>query len=306
MVVNRAALARFPAQNEAFEICAFVDEIPGVLLLGEKDMWFNFRTIYLQSGYESPEVRKLHFPRGVPQFIDCADEIHYFYLKIETESESRGSVVGLDLQLEYWDQVGPRKCFAHPVNVERLRRWLKPVSRILDYGCGYGRASGILRENGFTNLVGFDPAPAMIAAARARFPAVEFQVLSDFRKIPLPDASADAALVLAVLTCIPGDDAQRAIVDEMTRVLRPGGLLYISDMWLQNDTRNTERYARDARKYGTYGVFDLTEGVTVRHHDRNWTESLLARYECLALDEIAIQTMNGHAASGFQWFGTTS
>jgi hypothetical protein len=29
-------------------------------------MWFNFRTIYLQSGYESPEVRKPHFPRGVP------------------------------------------------------------------------------------------------------------------------------------------------------------------------------------------------------------------------------------------------
>ena len=65
VVVNRAALTRFPAQNEAFEICAFVDEIPGVLLLGEMDMWFNFRTINLQSGYESPEVRKLHFPRGV-------------------------------------------------------------------------------------------------------------------------------------------------------------------------------------------------------------------------------------------------
>jgi hypothetical protein len=77
-------------------------------------------------------------------------------------------------------------------------------------------------------------------------------------------------------------------------------------MWLQTDTRNRERYARDRGKYGTYGVFDLTEGVTVRHHDRKWMESLLERYECLALDEITLQTMNGHAAFGFQWFGTPS
>jgi SAM-dependent methyltransferase len=214
--------------------------------------------------------------------------------------------VGLDLQLEYWDQVGPTKSFAHPVNVERLGSRLEPTSRILDFGCGYGRALGILRQHGYENLVGFDPAPSMIAGARARHPMIEFHVLSDFRSIPLPNASVDAALVLAVLTCIPNNDAQRAIINEITRVLRPGGLLYISDMWLQSDVRNVERYERDAAKYGIYGVFDLTEGVTVRHHDRKWIEALLEQYKGIALDEIAIQTMNGHAASGFQWFGTAS
>lgn len=214
--------------------------------------------------------------------------------------------MGLDLQLDYWDQVGPTKSFAHPVNVERLGSWLQPTSRILDFGCGYGRALGILRENGFQNLVGFDPAPSMIAAARVRHPMIEFQVLRNFRSIPLPDTSVDAALLLAVLTCIPGDDAQRAIIIEITRVLRPGGVLYVSDMWLQCDTRNVERYIRDASKYGTYGVFDLTEGVTVRHHERKWIEALLQPYTVMALDEIPIQTMNGHAASGFQWFGKAS
>ncbi len=214
--------------------------------------------------------------------------------------------MGLDLQLEYWDQVGPTKSFAHPVNVARLGSWLQPTSRILDFGCGYGRALGILREHGYKDLIGFDPAPSMVAAARVRHPMIEFQVLRDFRSIPLPDASVDAALVFAVLTCIPGNDAQRAIINEITRVLRPGGLLYISDMWLQSDTRNVERYVRDATKYGIYGIFDLTEGVTVRHHDRQWIEALLEEYKGMALDEIAIQTMNGHAASGFQWFGTVS
>jgi len=74
-------------------------------------------------------------------------------------------------------------------------------------------------------------------------------------------------------------------------------------MWLQTDPRNLERYERDVRKYGIYGVFELPEGVTVRHHDRQWIESLLHGYELLALDEVEVQTMNGNPTSAFQWFG---
>jgi SAM-dependent methyltransferase len=211
--------------------------------------------------------------------------------------------VELDFQLEYWDQVGPTKPFAHPVNVLKLGLWLNPDSRILDYGCGYGRALGFLKSKGFENLVGFDPAPAMIRIARDRYPSIRFDVLEDFRSIPLADASVDAVLLLAVLTCVPGNRAQRDIIGEITRVLRPAGILYVSDMWLQTDERNLERYDRDVKKYGVYGVFDLPEGVTVRHHDPLWIESLLDQYELLALDEVEVQTMNGHATSAFQWFG---
>ena len=209
----------------------------------------------------------------------------------------------LDLQLEYWDQVGPTKAFAHPVNLRQLGQWLHSDSRILDFGSGYGRALDFLKSNGFEDLVGFDPAPAMIEIARRRYPSIRFDVLEDFRSIPLADASVDAVLLFAVLTCVPGNQAQRDIIDEITRVLRPSGILYVSDMWLQTDERNIERYDRDAKKYGIYGVFDLPEGVTVRHHDRQWMKSLLHRYELLALDEVDVQTMNGHAVTAFQWFG---
>jgi hypothetical protein len=93
------------------------------------------------------------------------------------------------------------------------------------------------------------------------------------------------------------------MIQEADRVLRPGGLLYISDLWLQTDERNIERYVRDQEKYGTYGVFDLPEGVTVRHHDPVWIEELTSGFEPVALNNINIQTMNGHPAKGFQWFG---
>jgi len=208
-----------------------------------------------------------------------------------------------DCQLEYWNAVGPTKTFAHPVNVAQLRQLLTPSSRILDYGCGYGRVLGILHENGFLNLIGVDPAVEMIAMARHRFPSITFEILDDFRKVRLPDDSVDAVLLFAVLTCVPSDEGQRAIVDEATRLLRATGILYISDMCLQADSRNIERYQVGLKKYGVEGVFDLPEGVTVRHQPREWIDELTRDYQLIAAGDIQLQTMNGHAANGFQWLG---
>jgi len=209
----------------------------------------------------------------------------------------------LDLQIDYWNQVGPTKPFAHPVNIEQLGRWVSPTDRILDYGCGYGRALGLLYANGYTNLIGVDPAPAMIDAARQNFPAISFDILNDDQRVQLPDGSVDGVLLLSVLTCVATNEGQRAIISEITRVLRPGGVLYISDMFLQTDSRNVERYVRDEKKYGIYGIFDLREGVIVRHHTRGWIETLTKDFESLELEEISVHTMNGHSAKAFQWFG---
>jgi SAM-dependent methyltransferase len=211
-------------------------------------------------------------------------------------------VVDLDRQLHYWDTEGTRKVFGHPLNFERVSQWLSRESRILDFGCGYGRLLGELFEVGYSHLVGFDFSPAMIAAARARFPEIEFSVLES-SEIRLPQGSVDCALLFSVLTCVPTDDGQQALVAELHRVLRPGGLLYISDLWLQSDERNLTRYARDEAKYGKYGVFDLPEGVTVRHHDPAWIATLTSDFEQVALDEIEVVTMNHNPAQAFQWFG---
>jgi SAM-dependent methyltransferase len=205
-------------------------------------------------------------------------------------------------QINYWDRVGPTKLFSHPVNLSRVAELIAPASRILDFGCGYGRTMGILYEQGYRKLVGIDPAPAMIAAARQRFPQLTFLTV-DSPHLPFADESIDATLLFAVLTCVPSDERQRGIMQEIRRVLRPGGLLYISDLWLQPDARNVERYRQYYAKYGVYGIFELPEGVVLRHHDRRWVEQLTADFAVTAVDEIRVETMNGHWAEGFQWFG---
>ena len=209
----------------------------------------------------------------------------------------------IDCQVDYWSRVGPTKPFGHPVNFDRLSAFAGHDAVVLDYGCGYGRVLEALHRDGYRNLIGTDPAADMIAAARKRLPGLTLEPLVNPPHLDLPDASIDAVILFAVLTCVPSDRGQRALLGELRRVLRVGGLLYISDLWLQTDARNVQRYVRDQPKYGTYGVFDLPEGVTVRHHDPDWVSALTADYHAVALDQIAVLTMNGHPARGFQWFG---
>lgn len=207
-------------------------------------------------------------------------------------------------QAAYWNGEGAAKTFTHPVNVDWLREHLQTDARILDYGCGYGRVAAILAEHGY-QVTGVDFAATMIAKAQDLYPQLCFQQI-DPPKLPFADSSFAAAVLFAVLTCIPANDDQRTTIAELHRVVRPGGLLYVSDYWFQPDPRNRERYDRDFEKYGTYGVFEISENAAVRHHSREWIAELLQNWEPIAAADIQVTTMNGNAASGFQWLGRKS
>lgn len=207
-----------------------------------------------------------------------------------------------DNQSAYWDDAAATKSFSHPVDVIALDRWIGRQGSILDFGCGYGRVMAGLNASGFQNVVGVDSSNAMIERGRQSFPGLNFQLIDHPPELPFPDGRFDAVLLFSVLTCIPSDEGQRSLVAELTRVLRPGGLLYVSDLFLQSDERNRTRYERDASAYGAYGVFALPEGVVVRHHTREWIAELLSGFETLAVVKVDLVTMNGHSAAGFQWF----
>ncbi|MGP4051565.1 class I SAM-dependent methyltransferase [Streptomyces sp. 2A115] len=205
----------------------------------------------------------------------------------------------LNTQTAYWSAAAGTKQFTHPLHMP----WLDDVSRsaeILDYGCGYGRTMNALAHQGFNNLSGVDTSPRMIAQARQLHPETHFAELDTPPTLACADASTDVILLFAVLTCIPGDQAQRQLIAELTRVLKPGGLLYISDLLLQTDQRNRDRYAKFAEHYGTYGVFRTSDGAVCRHHPGDWFTSLLAGFDSVDSRHITVSTMNGHEADGIQ------
>lgn len=208
-------------------------------------------------------------------------------------------MVDLDNQLGYWNSTGASKTFGHPVEPS----WLEGLDRqahILDYGCGYGRLAGQLAEWGFDNVEGVDVAPNLVARARAQRPGARFTVLDAPPRLDRPDSSVDLILLFAVLTCLPSDAGQRKLVAELRRVLRPGGLLYLSDLCLQADQRNRSRYQQFAATYGSYGVFETDDGAVCRHHTADWLDDLFVDFDRVATREVSVATMNGRPARATQ------
>jgi len=87
---------------------------------------------------------------------------------------------------------------------------------IVEVGCGTGRLVEFLAGRG-AHALGVDLSPGMLAVARMRAPGR--LVRADARRLPLPDAVADATVTIATLEFT---DAA-AVLAELARVTRPGG-----------------------------------------------------------------------------------
>jgi SAM-dependent methyltransferase len=98
-------------------------------------------------------------------------------------------------------------------------------TRVLDLGCGTGVVCGLAAERGALPT-GADVAPGMLGEARRRYPELSF-VEADAVALPFDDGSFDACVGGFVLNHLP---APEAAVDDLARVLAPGGSLALS-LW---------------------------------------------------------------------------
>jgi SAM-dependent methyltransferase len=208
----------------------------------------------------------------------------------------------IDAQQRYWDRVAASARFTHPLNVAALTRYVARCGPVLDFGCGYGRVLHELERAGFSSLTGVDSSPGMLARARALVPQASL-LLAEQYPLPLPDSSFQCVVLFAVLSCHPTDAAHEAIVAEVCRLLRPGGVVYVSDFPLQTDGLRRERYERFRGEYGVFGTFETDDGAVMRHLDPQWFRRLMAPFAELDLHLIPLETMKGNEAVGFQYVG---
>ncbi len=181
-----------------------------------------------------------------------------------------------------WDS--ERYLRQHGFVIERgqaLVELLDPRSgeRILDLACGTGDITQTIAERG-ARVVGVDSSPEMIAAARQRFPGLDFRV-EDAAALPF-DGEFDAVFSHAALHWVKrAEDAIRG----MRRALKPGGRLIAEFGGWGNVSVLEEAFARALRdvagrnyvspwyfpRLGEYAVRLETNGLLVRaawHFDR--------------------------------------
>jgi SAM-dependent methyltransferase len=112
-----------------------------------------------------------------------------------------------------------------------LRGNIASGMRILDAGCGYGRnLVHLLREGCEVFAVDADAegvahVKALAAELAPSLPAANFQV-APIEKMSFPDAFADVVICNSVLHFARDDAHFLAMVSELWRVLRPGGMLF--------------------------------------------------------------------------------
>jgi len=100
-----------------------------------------------------------------------------------------------------------------------------PGKKILDMGCGIGVNTNFLTNMGF-NVIGIDASEKMLDNAHKLYPSLTFEK-QDIRQTTYPNYSFDG-IVLAYVIEHFNDKGLLQLRDEITRLLRKGGLLFIT------------------------------------------------------------------------------
>ena len=143
-------------------------------------------------------------------------------------------------------------------------------ARALDVGCGTGANAAVLRSH-VRGVVGLDFRPEGIATARRQHCGDASFVRGEAARLPFADRAFDVVTVLDVLEHV--DD--EAALEEIVRVLRPGGAIIVSVpampwLWSYRDIDAGHR-----RRYARRGLLRLLRKSRLQVHRLNYFQCLL-------------------------------
>lgn len=146
----------------------------------------------------------------------------------------------------------------------RTREAIDGGGRILDVGCGTGWWLETLATTGVDErrLYGLDADPGRVDQARKRVPGASI-LAGDARSLPFEaDRFALVTCVLLLSSLRPGNTVTQAI-DEMWRVLRPGGQLVCYEFRIRKPFGESTRLVRTREIDARFGAASSRATATV-------------------------------------------
>lgn len=113
---------------------------------------------------------------------------------------------------------------------EQFTPHLPSTPRVLDVGCGNGRLLKYFEDKPLQSYLGIDNSSSLLALARSHYKgnaSIRFRE-GDILNLPLKKESYNAVFSLAVLHHIPSRELQQQALSELSRVMSPDGVLFLS------------------------------------------------------------------------------
>jgi SAM-dependent methyltransferase len=144
------------------------------------------------------------------------------------QADSESTRASYDLVAPEYTRLISDELKGKPLDRELLDRFAARVAGkgvVCDLGCGPGHVARYLHGRG-AEVFGIDLSPAMLEQARQINPGIEFRE-GNMSALDLPDGVLAGIVAFYSIIHIPREDVA-VVLQEMRRVLQPGGLLLLA------------------------------------------------------------------------------
>jgi ubiquinone/menaquinone biosynthesis C-methylase UbiE len=156
----------------------------------------------------------------------------------------------------------------------------RPGGVMIDVGAGLGGPAAYAARRTGVQPVLAEPEPGACRAAARLFGAPVVQ--ADATALPFGDATVDLAWCLGVLCTVPGTAAQRAMLGQLRRVIRPGGLIgllvYLTDVAKLDNPPRGNHFPSSGQLHDLFGQAGLetvaVASFDITHPPPDWTDQI--------------------------------